>query len=229
MLLEFYGSWKTEARLSSPFFFLLLLGLEGEMSDSRGGLSILWAAVSLQSVFSPRTALLLGPVWYFSALSLWGSNINKGSLRVYQLLKLSRSLPITVTRQCVQHRNMLELHNSQQTWSRAKTEMFMDSGFEEECGILDHYNKSIKKPSETAVSDWVVMIRLKRRHIKHQGKRDYGLKSVCLRNLEEDCVSKPEVLGFRKLKGKIQTNTNYHPISLFNSPFLDDIRTAPEK
>lgn len=28
-------------------------GMEADMSDSRGGLSILWAALSLQSVFSP--------------------------------------------------------------------------------------------------------------------------------------------------------------------------------
>lgn len=67
--------------------------------------------------FGPRTALLLGAgVWHFSALSLWGCNINKASLKVYQLLKLSRSLPITVTKQSVQHKNMFPLCNSQQTW-----------------------------------------------------------------------------------------------------------------
>lgn len=67
--------------------------------------------------FGPRTALLLGAgVWHFSALSLWGCNINKASLKVYQLLKLSRSLPITVTKQSVQHKNMFPRCNSQQIW-----------------------------------------------------------------------------------------------------------------
>lgn len=68
----------------------------------------------------PHTALLLGPVWHFSALSLWGCNINKASLKVRQLLKLSRSLPITVRMQCVQHKNMSSLYNSQQTRQTAE-------------------------------------------------------------------------------------------------------------
>lgn len=72
--------------------------------------------------FQPHTALLLGPVWHFSALSLWGCNINKASLKVHQLLKLSGSLPITVTTQCVQHKNMFSLYNSQQTGNKVERE-----------------------------------------------------------------------------------------------------------
>lgn len=72
--------------------------------------------------FQPHTALLLGPAWHFSALSLWGCNINKASLKVHQLLKLSWSLPITVTTQCVQHKNMFSLYNSQQTWHKEDRE-----------------------------------------------------------------------------------------------------------
>lgn len=64
--------------------------------------------------FQPCTALLLRLVWHFSALPLWGCNINKASLKVHQLLKLSWSLPITVTMPCVLHKNMFSLHNSQQ-------------------------------------------------------------------------------------------------------------------
>lgn len=110
-----------------PWIFFLL-GMEPEMSDSRGGLSILRAALSHFKVFSSRTGLLLGPVWHFSALSLWGWNINKVSLKVYQLLKLSRSLPITVTKQCVQRKNMFSLPNGQQTWHKVKAELMRAAG-----------------------------------------------------------------------------------------------------
>ena len=73
-------------------------------------------------------ALLLGPGWHFSALCLWGCNINKASLKVHQLLKLSRSLPITVTMQCVQNKNMFPLYNSQQTGQRAEGEQMKAVG-----------------------------------------------------------------------------------------------------
>ena len=79
-------------------------------------------------VFSSRAGLLLGPVWHFSALCLWSCNINKVSLKVYQLLKLSRSLPITVTKPCVQRKNMFSLSNRQQTWHKAKAELVRAAG-----------------------------------------------------------------------------------------------------
>ena len=89
-------------------------------------------------VFSARTAPLLGPVWHFSAHSLWGCNINKASLKVHQLLKLSRSLPITVTTQCVQHKNMFSWYNGQQTfqkaeWAELVVTLYVETQLRREC------------------------------------------------------------------------------------------------
>lgn len=66
-------------------------------------------------VFSAPYGSPAGAVRRSSAPSLWGRNINKASLKVQQLLKLSWSLPITVTTQRTQHRNTSSARNGQQT------------------------------------------------------------------------------------------------------------------
>lgn len=81
--------------------------------------------------FQPHMALLLGSACRSSAPSLWGCNINKASLKVQQLLKLSWSLPITVTTQSVRHRNMFSAHNGQQTRGETATRAAGDTG---KCG-----------------------------------------------------------------------------------------------
>lgn len=113
ILLVLQGCRKSEARLSFGFLFTLVFAGWREWQPRR---VINPPSRPLTSkCFQPHTALLLGPAWHFSALSLWGCNINKASLKVHQLLKLSWSLPITVTTPCVQHKNMFSPRNSQQT------------------------------------------------------------------------------------------------------------------
>lgn len=116
-------------------YIMSSLGVSGNRSQAQPRISftLLWkltwvtAEAGYQSsepdphfkVFSAPYSSPAGASWHFSAFSLWGCNINKASLKVHQLLKLSRSLPITVTTQCAQHKNMFSLYNSQQTRQRA--------------------------------------------------------------------------------------------------------------
>lgn len=112
---------------AQPWIFFLLSYASGHEWQQRRVINPLSRTLT-SKCFQPHTALLLGPVWHFSALSLWGCNINKAPLKVHQLLKLSRSLPITVTTQCLQHKNMFSLYNSQQTWQKKKKKKMQGGG-----------------------------------------------------------------------------------------------------
>lgn len=53
---------------------------------------------------------------FLCSLALSGWNINKASLKVQRILKLSRPLAITVTMQCVQHANTFFIITNRLNW-----------------------------------------------------------------------------------------------------------------